>query len=363
MVRHFLDAESQARYTQDQFEAIRSIGQLAKDKKANFIVVCGDVFENNMVDRKTVLKTLEALRTIPVSIYLLPGNHDPMDSSSVFTCSDFLKNKPANVTVLSDDVPLSVDPLIELVPAPWTSKRPYCDPLIKVCSQLDKKEGTVRIAVGHGAVDTLSPQHQDPSTIQIKALSSLIEQGRIHYVALGDKHSTTKVAERIWYSGSPLATDYDEINSGNVLLVDIDERRCQVEECKLGTWRYIEKKFVIPGDQDIDQVEQYLDSLTGKDRTILKLGLKGSVSIGGKSKLDLLIETHRDLFAAIEVWKQETDITIEPSEDDLRRLNLNGFAKSTLERLMTLTKEGGPKAEAAKEAMTLLYRLSRGVAE
>ena len=45
----------------------------------------------------------------------------------------------------------------------------------------------------------------------------------MHYVALGDRHSTTEVGGtgRIWYSGAPEPTAYDEIDPGNVLIVDL----------------------------------------------------------------------------------------------------------------------------------------------
>ena len=49
----------------------------------------------------------------------------------------------------------------------------------------------------------------------------------MHYVALGDKHSRMQVGStgRIWYSGSPEVTNYDDIESdpGHVLVVDLDE--------------------------------------------------------------------------------------------------------------------------------------------
>ena len=56
----------------------------------------------------------------------------------------------------------------------------------------------------------------------------------MHYVALGDKHSRTEVGStgRVWYSGSPEVTNYDDIepDPGHVLVVDVDEddphRRC-----------------------------------------------------------------------------------------------------------------------------------------
>jgi hypothetical protein len=38
--------------------------------------VCGDSFESNQVDRKTVARTIEALKEVPVPVYLLPSIKD-----------------------------------------------------------------------------------------------------------------------------------------------------------------------------------------------------------------------------------------------------------------------------------------------
>ena len=44
-----------------------------------------------------------------------------------------------------------------------------------------------------------------------------------HYVALGDRHSTTNVGTtgRVYYAGAPEPTDYDETDPGNVLIATL----------------------------------------------------------------------------------------------------------------------------------------------
>ena len=44
MTRHFLSEEAQARYTQARFDAIRTMGRIAKEKQCQFMLVCGDSF-------------------------------------------------------------------------------------------------------------------------------------------------------------------------------------------------------------------------------------------------------------------------------------------------------------------------------
>ena len=85
MTRHFLSDEAQARFTAARIEAITSIGALAVEEGCSFVVVGGDVFESNQVERQVVVRSLEAMKSTPdVTFYLLPGNHDPLDAASVF---------------------------------------------------------------------------------------------------------------------------------------------------------------------------------------------------------------------------------------------------------------------------------------
>ena len=72
-------------------------------------------------------------------------------------------------------------------------------------------------------------------------MEAAIDRGAVHYVALGDKHSRMQVGTtgRIWYSGSPEVTNYDDIepDPGHVLVVDVDEADPpQAGERRAATW-------------------------------------------------------------------------------------------------------------------------------
>ncbi len=105
------------------------------------------------------------MRTTPaVTFFLLPGNHDPLDAASVFKSRTFIDNCPPNVVVVGDSAPLRVAPGVELVGAPWVNKRPLVDLVGSAVGGLDA-DGTVRIVLGHGAVDSLSPDPNNPALI------------------------------------------------------------------------------------------------------------------------------------------------------------------------------------------------------
>ena len=360
MTRHFLAGEAQARFDGARIDVIRTIGAVAVDEGCDFVVVCGDVFESNQVSRQVILRAFEAMGAAPqVTFYLLPGNHDPLDASSVYTSPTFTEHKPDNVVVLESSSPVEAVSGVELVPAPWFTKRPLTDLVADACDGLEKGDA-IRIVVGHGAIDTGSPDVSNPALISPEFLEARIDEGLIHYVALGDRHSTTDVVQtgRVWYSGTPEPTRYDEIDPGNVLIVDLDVDQISVETRTVGTWRFLQQDWELTDDTDLDAVEDWLTGIEGKDRTIVKLSLVGQISLAQKARLDNFLEHHDDLLAALEDGERRSDLAVIPDDADLSDLGLSGFAQEALDDLVKLADSNQlDQAVAARDAMALLYRL------
>ena len=359
MTRHFLDEEAQPRFDAARIDAVRKIGELAEAEGCGFVLVCGDVFESNQVSRKVVVRALEAMAATPdVNFYLLPGNHDPLDPSTVYKSLTFVDNRPDNVEVLRSRDPLEVSPGVELVPAPWTTKRPLSDLVAEACARLTRT-GKVRIVIGHGAVDVMSPDRDDPAVISIENLETRIDEEAIHYVALGDRHSTTSLGEsgRIWYAGAPEPTDHREIDPGNVLLVELEVDAVRVERRRLGKWRFVQEDRDVTRDADIDSLGEWLAGLEDKERTVLKLTLVGQISLAQNARLEELLQHHTLLLAALETGERRSDLVVLPDEIDMGNLGLSGFAHEALADLKELA-ESGEQAVAARDALALLWRLA-----
>ena len=99
---------------------------------AEFVVVAGDVFEHNQLAPQVIGQSLEAMRAIGIPVYLLPGNHDPLDASSVYTGALFTAERPDNVVVLDRAGVHEMRPGLEIVAAPWRSKAPTTDLVAEV---------------------------------------------------------------------------------------------------------------------------------------------------------------------------------------------------------------------------------------
>lgn len=375
MRRYFLDGEAQARYTGERFDAVARLGALAREEGCEFVVAAGDLFESNQVDRRTVLRALDAMAAVGVPLFLLPGNHDPLDAASVYRSDDFTERLPPGVRVLDGFEPVEVRPGVEVAGAPWTTRRPRGDLVAEAAAALPPLAGGVRVLVAHGRIDAGAPDPDEPALIRFEGVEQALAEGRFHYLALGDRHSATRVADRAWYSGTPEATSFDEERPGRVLVVDLEpgsgsggsggEGSCRVEERRLGLWRFLAEERRLGGDDDVAELEAWLEGLEEKPRTVLRLSLVGQLPLHARVRLDELLERAGERFAGVELWQPGSDLVLAPDDLDLDRLGLGGYAREALERL--LADAGGdpadPDVAAARDALPLAYRLAGGEAE
>ncbi len=359
MTRHFLDDDAQARFSEARIEAIRGIGRLATEESCAFVVVCGDVFETNHVERRVIVRALDAMTETPdVTFYLLPGNHDPLNASSVFRSATFLEHRPDNVVVLDEAGVVATGHGARLIAAPWTNKAPLVDLVHRAIDGVPPAED-VTIVVGHGAVDSLSPDDTNPALIVLNDLIASIESGEVHYVALGDRHSTTKVegSERIWYSGAPEPTAYREIDPGNVLVVEVSHDGLDVTPHRTARWWFHTIEAELVGPQDVGRLETALSDVEDKSMSIVQLVLVGQISLADKVRLDAILEHFSDLFASLNTWERHSDLVVLPNDQDFASLQLSGFAGDALDELVERAQGDGAESTAATDALGLLYRL------
>ncbi|OBA78734.1 DNA repair exonuclease [Mycobacterium sp. 1164966.3] len=369
MTRHFLAGDAQPRYSAARRDAVAGLGAVANDVGAEFVVVAGDVFEHNQLTPQVIGQSLEAMRAIGIPVYLLPGNHDPLDATSVYTGALFTAERPDNVIVLDRAGIHQVRPGLEIVAAPWRSKAPTTDLVAEVLDGLPP-EPVTRVLVAHGGVDALDPDRDKPSVIRLASIEAALARGAIHYVALGDKHSVTRVADRVWYAGSPEVTNFDDIESdpGHVLVVDIDEddprRAATVTARHIGRWRFITLRRQVDTNRDIADLDMNLDQLTDKDRTVVRLALTGSLTVTDRAALDACLDKYARLFAWLGLWERHTDLAVIPADGEFTNLGIGGFAAAAVDELVsTACADDAESAVDAQAALALLLRLAdRGAA-
>lgn len=404
MTRHYLQGEAQARFAAARIDVIRRLGDLAREQECEFVVVCGDVFETNQLSRQTVGRALEALATIPVPVYLLPGNHDPLDPLTIYRTPQFVRDCPSHVHVLTDTAPVLVGDGVELIPAPWTGKHPETDLVAAALGAAHGggrmpsagTAGPVRIVVGHGAVDVLDPDRENRAAIALARLETELAAGRIHYVALGDRHSRTSVGATgaIWYSGAPEVTSFREELPGDVLVVEVDPGSpAVVTPHHVGHWSHRTLQREVNTASDVRALAGDLAAIPDKDRTVLRLALRGVLGVADHADLMELLEEQGEVFAALFLWERHTSLRASADGAELAELGLGGFLGAAAEEMHAqaagegpddhdeddgvgddqdagdvdvldwqFSAEGAPDSESATDALALLYRFTREVA-
>ena len=355
----YLSEEARARFGAARVEVIGVIAELAVQEDCAFVVVCGDVFESNQIDRQVLVRALDKMRAAaPLPFFLLPGNHDPLDASSIFEGQTFREHGPSNVTVLDGSEPVQAASGVELIAAPWPNKRPLADLVGEACESLDPTDA-LRVVCGHGAVDAMSPQRNNPAEISLERLEERIESGVIHYVALGDRHSTTNVGDtgRVWYSGAPEPTDFDETDPGNALVVDLDREGVRVDSRRVGTWQFKHRDWELGTDLDIDALRDWLESPGNKECSIMRANLRGQVSVAQKARLDQMLDHYTDLLGGLDVRKGDSALAVIPDDADLDDCGLSGYAREALSDLSEMA-QSGDQAVIAQDALALLYRFT-----
>ncbi|MDH3282110.1 MAG: hypothetical protein OEQ18_13410, partial [Gammaproteobacteria bacterium] len=297
--------------------------------------------------------------SLPVPIFLLPGNHDPLDAASIFSTKEF-RGVGEHIIVLRDMDPVSVPglPGVEVVGAPWRTKHPNLDLCRELADSLDGVSNTIRVAVAHGQVDTLSPDPSRPEVINLANAEQAIQSNKYHYLALGDRHSVTEVGStgRVRYSGAPVATAFDEDDPNKALLVELQlDGNYRVEPLAVGAWSFIADERAMNGPDDMAAFEKWLNDIPNKERTAIKVGFQGSINLATAAALDEIMDSKAELFASLKQRERTTDLAIVPDELDQDSVSLSGYARDTWNELHEMAKQDD---QVAQDALRLFYRLS-----
>jgi len=118
---------------------------------------------------------------------------------------------------------------------------------------------------------------------------------------------------------------------------------------------------LIPKPREIpDSLSGWLASQLSKDRTVVRLSTRGSISLSQYTRLQDTIESAREVFGGIEDRDASGDLVVRPDDDDFADVALTGFAQKAVERLRGAATGVGPDAQAARDALGLLVRLASG---
>jgi hypothetical protein len=344
--------EKLAYLRQARIESIRRIASIAKSRNASVVLVAGDVFDHNDCGDRVVRETIHALEGSQIDWVLLSGNHDPGGPASVWARFKRI-GCPSNVHLASAGEALVLcDGSLGILAAPLNRKRYSADPTEHFAS-ISTPPSAIRVGLAHGCIGgKLNPSAELYNMIA----SERSDEARLDYLALGDWHSTAEVAPRTWYAGTPEPDDFDQRDSGNVLLVEIDGagQLPRVEPISTATYRWQRLDGLASSPAAPDQLRAALSQLTNISDLVLDLTVTGTVSLSESLSVR---EVLADLEVRVHVLRLATEGLIPiANEDDLNNLRGNAFFSSIIDRLGALRNDpADPDRIYADVALQRMY--------
>lgn len=353
-VFRYVDADLQGVLRQARIDAIDRIGALAMAEGVATVLVAGDVYDFEELADETLDRPIRRMAATPgVAWHLLPGNHDPHRPRGVWE-RVMRHGLPVNVHVHLEAAPVELasdgGARAFVLPAPLDRPRSVIDRTAWMDAAVTP-EGALRIGLAHGSVVDFGGEARNNPVDPRRT-----DSARLDYLALGDWHGTKRIGPRAWYSGTPEPTKFDEIDNGQVLLVDlpapgappaVDTRRVAVHE-----WRRMRAR--LDGDGDIEGLAAVARG-SGLDRVLLELAVEGAVSLAGRARLET--ETLAALRAEARHLRVSLDgLAASPTLDDLDRIDRAGFVRVAAERLKAAMDDpADPRRAVARDALQRLF--------
>ncbi len=343
-----------------RLDVLDDIFGTADRERVDAVLCAGDLFdapEPGDAWWKAVLKKLNALAWgAHRPIFLLPGNHDPLLSTSVWAPShpfrqglpDFVKviDRPGFEASLGENAVLYASPC-EAV----SSSKDLALELPKRAPDDDR----IRVGMVHGMTfDFDGHQSNYPVAKDVAA-----DRG-FDYLALGDTHSFRDKASPgkppMVYPGAPEPTSFGEKDAGNVVLVFITRRRrVRFERKPVARWRWrTEKVDTIEGLRRLAQ-----DDLR---QTVLRLQLSGALQPDAFHEAENILEALAGdelSDGAAGALLREGDIDLDPGDVTTFFAESPEEIRLAAAKLEEVRSGGGHEGEVAERALMKLYRLAR----
>jgi DNA repair exonuclease SbcCD nuclease subunit len=340
--------EAGARVRDERLAAARRVIQAAQQHGVEFILLAGDLFEDNAVDRVLVQRVADILGAFEGPVFVLPGNHDPLVPGSVWEHPSW--RSASNVHILREETPFSIAGGI-LYPCPVRERHSGRNPVAWI------PEGSTdafRIGLAHGTVEGVRQDEPDYPIPRDAA-----SRAGLDYLALGHWHSYAAYPGpegilRMAYSGTHETTRFGERDSGNVLVVEIPEPGARPFITRVRTggleWMAMEREIREAGDLRAFRSE--IEALSDPGNTLIHVTLMGLFGASERVEIDLI----EGLLESRFLWGRLDAAGLVPSPKDdswISRLPTGVIREAALR----LREHTGEAPEIAARALMELYAI------
>jgi DNA repair exonuclease SbcCD nuclease subunit len=246
----------------------KNIIATAINEKANIVLIAGDLFDANQQPQRNIDLVVEQFNLLgqsDIPVCLIPGNHDPFDSSSIYRKVNFEGKCPNLKIFTAENISYKEYPEIDLTVygKPNLSNRSYVSPL-EGLKQLTSTK--FHIAMAHGSLYIPEKVADDDHVFK----GEEIEASGMDYIALGHWHRAYACSEKppAWYPGPPEWIP-DQRERGSILLVTIfDHGEVKVEAKEVGLRNYDEIEIEMSEIRDSAELKE--KTLEGADANLVR---------------------------------------------------------------------------------------------
>lgn len=341
-----------------RLEVLERVFDEAERHQVDAVLCAGDLFDEPQPGREWIdaLVAVLSKRRSSAPVFLLPGNHDPVQPDSVWVDPTFRKALPASVAVIDRAGEYALANGAVLFAVPCESRAGQADPTSKIPTRA-KGDERIRIGLVHGSTFDL-PGAQLNFPISRDAV---IERG-LDYLAIGDTHGFRFVPpERkqppTIYPGAPEATAFDERDPGSVAIVLVNrQRRALVQQRRVAAWTWEELSI-----SSIAELRT-LAARTDLRSRVLRVNVDLVVTAPELEEAERLIEAlagsdaRHGLVGVLDLHRDRLELDLHHLDDWTR--TLPGVLQQTVKSLRAAA-EDEQNRPAAQRALFHLFRATR----
>ncbi|MBM3997764.1 MAG: DNA repair exonuclease [Planctomycetes bacterium] len=367
-----------------RFTSLRKLIEASSQHRVDFLLIAGDLFDDNRVDFNTSRRALELLESAGMPVFVIPGNHDPYTIDSVYRRPPWSQRANGPVYVLCEPTPIPI-PGGTLFPCPLFTKNSFDDPTRWIPARAPGDTG-IRIGLAHGSFRDRDTLHPDDHLIE----RDIVDAKGLDYLALGHWHRAYRNTDRAgvvriaypgvhepmgfhetpefgigWSAYSSGSQDlFTDDGTGRALVVTIDHAGAApvIEEIPTGCFAWRDETRTLHGRDDLDRLINDLDHRANKRNQLLRLHLKGTLPAEEMLRLETLDARGHGGILSHYVWFQldTTELYAEPTEEELQRLAGDGVIRGIYNRLKRETdSDDAAIRERARQSLLLLYRYAK----
>ena len=351
--------EVRQRLVHERFDALGRLVTTANERRADFFVVAGDLFDSTRVKIADIEKTVELLKGFcGEAVLIVPGNHDYYAGPDSDLWKRFRRacESAANVEVLTEPCvrEFEVDGVsVQFFPCPCPSKTGRESTTGWVSGE-DRNTAAVRIGIAHGNVTGLG---LDAADQYFNMEPQMLEAASLTTWLLGHIHVQFPTAESEGHSPYFMAGIHtpDSLrvrHAGTAWYLECEpDRVLRYERLSPGRIRFVRLVRELTADADTESLMRECHALDGAS-TILDLQFSGQLAVVDRKLLHEAVDRLRESFLELSV------------DDDIRdRIDADTIAASypagsLAARLLSALVADSECPEAAMLAYELMQEIS-----